>query len=107
MRTEDPRQRTEDPRQFFCYAAIYCFANRRRGGCKGPLVAFGFLLQPAAGSNIPVPFLTEDGLTFHDSSTVSTPVKETHRKMDYAVYSCTVSSIALLVVLIVTYTGRK
>lgn len=70
-------------------------------------MAFGFLLQPAAGSNIPVPFLTEDGLTFHDSSTVSTPVKEIHRKMDYRVYSCTVSSIALLVVLIATCTGTK
>lgn len=70
-------------------------------------MAFGFLLQPAAGSNIPVPFLTEDGLTFHDSSTVSTPVKEIHRKMNYAMYNCTVSSIALLVVLIATCTGTK
>lgn len=47
------------------------------------------MLQPAAGSDIPVPFLNEDGLTYRDSSTLSALVKKIHRKMDYAEYCCT------------------
>lgn len=54
--------------QLFHQSIIYCCANHRPGGWKGPLEAFKFVLQTDTGSNTLVPFLTEDCLVLHELS---------------------------------------
>lgn len=81
-----PYQKSEGLQAILQLGSYLLFCKSKRRGWKGPLVAFGSMLQPAAGSDIPVPFLNEDGLTYRDSCTLSTLVKKIHRKMDYAEY---------------------
>lgn len=81
-----PYQRSEGLQAILQLGSYLLFCKSKRRGWKGPLVAFGSMLQPAAGSDIPMPFLNEDGLTYRDSCTLSTLVKKIHRKMDYAEY---------------------